>query len=122
MRDPNFVILYVRDAAASASFYAGLLGHPALESAPTFAMFALEHGTMLGLWTADGVSPAATPAGGSELAFTVDDAEAVRAAHDDWSARGLQIVQRPTDMDFGFTFTALDPDGHRLRVFAPRAG
>jgi len=24
-------------------------------------------------------------------------------------------------MDFGFTFVALDPDGHRLRVFAPSA-
>ena len=23
-------------------------------------------------------------------------------------------------MDFGRTFVALDPDGHRLRVFAPR--
>jgi hypothetical protein len=22
-------------------------------------------------------------------------------------------------MDFGHTFTAADPDGHRLRVFAP---
>ena len=27
----------------------------------------------------------------------------------------------PTAMDFGFTFVALDPDGHRLRVFAPGA-
>jgi hypothetical protein len=24
-------------------------------------------------------------------------------------------------MDFGCTFVALDPDGHRLRVFAPSA-
>jgi hypothetical protein len=28
-------------------------------------------------------------------------------------------VQPPTDMDFGRTFVALDPDGDRLRVFAP---
>jgi hypothetical protein len=28
-------------------------------------------------------------------------------------------VQSPIAMDFGFTFTAVDPDGHRLRVFAP---
>jgi hypothetical protein len=27
----------------------------------------------------------------------------------------------PTKMDFGTTFVALDPDGHRLRVFAPAA-
>ena len=24
-------------------------------------------------------------------------------------------------MNFGLTFTAVDPDGHRLRVFAPSA-
>jgi hypothetical protein len=23
------------------------------------------------------------------------------------------------DLDFGYTFTALDPDGHRLRPFVP---
>jgi len=28
------------------------------------------------------------------------------------------VRQEPTDMDFGFTFTMADPDGHRLRVFA----
>jgi hypothetical protein len=31
----------------------------------------------------------------------------------------LKIAQAPTAMDFGMTFVALDPDGHRLRVFAP---
>jgi catechol 2,3-dioxygenase-like lactoylglutathione lyase family enzyme len=29
--------------------------------------------------------------------------------------------QSPTELDFGRTFVALDPDGHRLRVFAPAA-
>ncbi|WP_374468302.1 hypothetical protein [Ferrovibrio sp.] len=29
------------------------------------------------------------------------------------------ILQPPTAMDFGYTFLAADPDGHRLRVFAP---
>jgi predicted enzyme related to lactoylglutathione lyase len=32
---------------------------------------------------------------------------------------GVAIAQKPVEMDFGYTFTALDPDGHRLRVFAP---
>jgi predicted enzyme related to lactoylglutathione lyase len=36
-----------------------------------------------------------------------------------WKLLGLDIIQEPTKMDFGFTFTAADPDGHRLRVFAP---
>ena len=36
----------------------------------------------------------------------------------DWAKRGLEIIQRPTEMEFGLTFVALDPDGHRLRVYA----
>jgi hypothetical protein len=31
----------------------------------------------------------------------------------------VSIIQEPTDMDFGRTFVGLDPDGHRVRVFAP---
>ena len=119
MTDFSFVLLYVDDPLASAAFYEGLLGRPAVESAPTFAMLPLNAGVMLGLWRRDGVKPAANPAGGSEIAFTVADAAAVRDTHAAWQARGLAIAQAPVAMDFGHTFVALDPDGHRLRVFAP---
>ncbi len=40
------------------------------------------------------------------------------ATHADWSKR-MSIAQVPTEMDFGNTFVALDPDGYRLRVFSP---
>jgi predicted enzyme related to lactoylglutathione lyase len=118
MTDFNFIILYVESPAASADFYAGLLGRAPVESSPTFAMFALDGGVMLGLWNRDGVVPAATAPGGFELAINHDDVDGV---HADWSGRGLTIVQPLTDMDFGRTFVALDPDGHRLRVFSPAA-
>ena len=122
MTDPNFVILYVKDPSASAAFYADLLNREPAEASPTFAMFALSSGVMLGLWLRDNVAPVAVaPAGGAELAITVPDADAVRATHADWNRRKLPIAQAPTAMDFGFTFVALDPDGHRLRVFAPAA-
>lgn len=120
MTDPNFVILYVESATASAAFYAGLLGKPPVESSPGFAMFALSSGVMLGLWTRQTVLPVTSAAaGGAELAISVADAATVRTLHTDWRKRGLTIAQAPTDMDFGHTFVALDPDGHRLRVFAP---
>jgi catechol 2,3-dioxygenase-like lactoylglutathione lyase family enzyme len=119
--DPNFLILYVANPTASAAFYADLLGKPPVEASPTFAMFALSSGVMLGLWAAPGVVPAATPAGGSELAFAVESDDAVRTRHAAWVAKGLPILQAPVAMDFGFTFTAADPDDHRLRVFAPGA-
>ena len=121
MSDPNFVLLYVNSPDDSAAFYAGLLGKAPVEASPTFAMVALESGVMLGLWAAHMVQPQATAAGGAEIAFAVDGMATVNAMHADWSAKGLRIVQAPTAMDFGFTFVALDPDGHRLRVFAPGA-
>lgn len=121
MSDPSFVLLYVDDPAASSAFYADLLGRPPVESSPTFVMFALASGMMLGLWSRHGVSPAATAPGGAELAFTVPDAAAVTATHAAWKGRGLTIAQSPAQLDFGHTFVALDPDGHRLRVFAPGA-
>jgi predicted enzyme related to lactoylglutathione lyase len=119
--DPNFVILYVKSSTNSAAFYADLLGKAPVEASPSFAMFALDGGAMLGLWAAHTVEPAATAAGGAEVAFAVGGIDAVRSMHATWSEKGLTIAQAPTGMDFGFTFVALDPDGHRLRVFAPGA-
>lgn len=120
MSGTNFLIFYVEKPEASAAFYSALLQRPPLESSPTFALFALDSGLMLGLWSRYTVEPAAAGRGGaSELAFTVADADAVDQRHVDWSLRGLPILQAPTDMDFGRSFVALDPDGHRLRVFAP---
>jgi predicted enzyme related to lactoylglutathione lyase len=116
MADFNFILLYVDNPTASGAFYADLLGKAPVEASPTFVMFALDSGVMLGLWSRHTVEPEATPVGGSEIAVTVEDVDAV---YTDWSARGLRIAQEPTDMDFGRTFVALDPDGHRLRVFRP---
>jgi len=119
MTDPSLVILYVDNPEASAAFYADLLGRTPVESSPTFVLFVLDSGVKFGLWSRHTVEPAASVAGGGgELAFSVADADAVRAFHSDWKGRGLTIAQAPVDMDFGHTFVALDPDGHRLRVYA----
>ena len=76
-------------------------------------------GLMLGLWKRDGVKPAATPPGGGEIAFTAAGGAEVDALFAQWRALGVKIAQEPTTMDFGYTFVGLDPDGQRLRVFAP---
>ncbi len=122
MTDPNFVILYVDSPAASAAYYARLLGREPVEASPTFAMIMLKPGLMLGLWSRHTVEPAAAAGGGgAEIAFTVADAAAVAATHDDWRDRGIAILQAPVALAFGRTFVAVDPDGHRLRVFCPGA-
>ncbi len=116
----NFVILYVKSPVESARFYSGLLGQPIADQAETFAMLPLNDQVMLGLWSAATVTPqpAASP-GAGEVAFTVESPADVDATHMSWRDKGLAILQSPTDLDFGRTFVALDPDGHRLRVFAP---
>ncbi|HET7493485.1 MAG TPA: VOC family protein [Bradyrhizobium sp.] len=119
MPDFSLVVLYVEDPAISSSFYEKLLGRSVVQSSPRFAMLPLNKDVMLGLWSRQDVDPRATSAGGVEIAFTVSDADAVRATHESWKGLGLKVAQAPTAMDFGVTFVALDPDGHRLRVFAP---
>lgn len=120
MPSPNFFIFFVNDPQASARFYGDLLGKPPIEASPTFAMFALDSGVMLGLWSSHTAEPSpAAAAGGCELAFSLDSDEEVDRTLSAWKERGLAILQAPTRMDFGYTFVALDPDGHRLRVFSP---
>jgi hypothetical protein len=92
MTDPNLIILYVDSPATSAAFYADLLGKQPAEAAT---------------------------GGGGEIAFAVEGADTVRAMHADCSRHGLRVTPAPTEMDFGHCFGTLDPDGHRLRVFAP---
>jgi catechol 2,3-dioxygenase-like lactoylglutathione lyase family enzyme len=117
--DPSYILLYVESATASAAFYGDLFGRPPVESSPGFALFVLASGVKFGLWTRHTVEPAATGTGGGEIAIAVADTDTLNALHTDWVRRGLPIAQPITDMDFGRTFVALDPDGHRLRVFVP---
>lgn len=118
----HLVVFYVRKPSESIAFYTALLGQPPVEQSPGFAMFALGPGLMLGLWAIPGVLPPATPAGGSELVFALPNSSEVKARHAAWTALSVPMVQMPAALDFGYTFTALDPDGHRLRVFAAAEG
>ncbi|BBP57399.1 VOC family protein [Pseudomonas sp. St316] len=119
MIKPNFFILYVDSPETSASFYADLLGSAPVEASATFAMFALDSGFMLGLWSKHTVEPRVACIGvAGEVAFSVAEKAVVDSTYQAWMARGLTVIQTPVDMDFGYTFVVLDPDGHRLRVFA----
>ncbi|MGO9700749.1 MAG: VOC family protein [Xanthobacteraceae bacterium] len=120
MTQPNFMLLYVDSPRASGEFYSALLAREPVETSPTFVLFVLDSGLKLGMWARHLVKPApSAPAGGTEIVIPVEKPAAVDTTHAVWRARGLPVIQEPTDMDFGRTFVALDPDGHRLRVFAP---
>jgi predicted lactoylglutathione lyase len=119
MSSPNFFIIYVDHPEKSAEFYAQLLGKPPLETSPTFAMFSLDAGVMLGLWSKHTVEPAAiVTGGGHEIAFAMESNAEVDQTYAKWQQLNVKILQTPTQLDFGYTFVALDLDGHRLRPFA----
>ena len=120
MQAPSFILLYVENPPVSAAFYEKLLGKPPVESSTNFALFILDGGLKLGLWRESDVAPKPTAqAGAVELLFSFQANDAVDALCRDWRGRGLPIAQEPTTMDFGYTFVALDPDGHRLRAMSP---
>jgi catechol 2,3-dioxygenase-like lactoylglutathione lyase family enzyme len=122
MVSPNQILAYVADAPRSAALYAKILNAQPIQASASFAMFSLPNGTILALWNRAEVEPRATLPGGTEIGFPAESRDAVLLTRDAWAKLGLRIIQEPVQMDFGFTFTAADPDGHRLRVFSPSAG
>ena len=123
MPNAKYILLYVDNPRASGRFYADLLGQEPVEAGPTFVLFVLPSGLKLGLWSRHTVEPATAPAGvplggGAEVGFTVESRAEVEALYAEWGKKDLRVVQKPTALDFGYTFVVLDPDGHRLRVFA----
>ena len=116
---PDFTILYVDNPPASTEFYKDLLGAEPVEASPTFSLFVLQNGMKLGLWSRHTVEPkASVTGGGGELAFRVETDAQVDETFAVWKAKDIAILQQPGTMEFGHTFTAADPDGHRLRVYA----
>lgn len=112
------ILLHVASPAASAAFYSRLLDREPVEASETFVIFALDSGLMLGLWSRATVVPASGGAPGcAEIGVRVDDAAAVDAMHADWAALDVPVLMPPTDFDFGRSFVAADPDGHRIRVY-----
>ena len=116
---PNSVILYVSDVEASTTFYREILGHGPIKTYPGFSVFALSDDVTLGLQAADEIEPAAEPyVGGVELSLSDVEHADVDRLHAQWEMLSIPMVLEPTVLEFGYTFVATDPDGHRLRVCA----
>lgn len=115
----SFTILYVENVERSLAFYRPLLGREPVEMMSGFALFVSETGMKFALWSKSNVIPTITTesAGAMEIAFEVPNEITLQIFHTKWRELGVSIIQEPMEMDFGSSFTAVDPDGHRLRVF-----
>lgn len=115
MASLGFVLLFVENPLKSGLFYADLLERKPVEESPTFVMFALDNGVMLGLWSKYTAEPRVERIGGaSEICFPSQDVDSL---YEKWGKKRVTVAQKPTDLDFGRTFVVLDPDGHRIRAY-----
>lgn len=114
--DPQLIVFYVKDLAASSVFYAELLDQNPAELSPFFATFLLRPDFKLGLWSNHDLD--LTDLGHcTELGFRAGSKEEVDELHAKWQDKGLGFVHPPMDTGFAYTFVAKDLDNHRLRVF-----
>jgi len=121
MGSVDFVVLYVKDLAASKKFYAGLFGCEPRDLSPTFSQFKMDSGLALELARIDTVDPpSAAGGGGMEFGWPVEDEAALWRTFEDWKSMGVVIAQEPKEQVYGLSLLGLDPDGHRIRVFVPK--
>ena len=119
MFKPNSIILYVNDVEKSTRFYTRLLNTEPVEQYSEFSVFALTDDMILGLQAKSGIDPAPQPhIGGTEICMSDVSNREVDEIFRKWSELGVEIIMKPAMLDFGYTFVATDPDGHRLRVCA----
>ena len=117
MNSLDYVILYVSNVDIMTRFYSEILGAKPVESSPGFSMFVLPSGLKFGLWLKSEVMPEVkVQPGACEIGMSLDSKESVKSLYKDWIQKEIKIVQEPAEMDFGYTFTALDPEDHRIRV------
>lgn len=119
MFKPNSIILYVSDVEKSTRFYTRLLNAEPVEQYSEFSVFALSDDMILGLQAKSGIAPAPQPhIGGTEICMSDISNREVDEIFRKWCELGVEIIMKPAMLDFGYTFVATDPDGHRLRVCA----
>ncbi len=120
MLSPNLLLFYVKNPLESAVFYEKIFAQKPLASFPTYVAFSFPNGFTFSLWSlaakdfvSDGTGHRA------ELAFMVSSEQEVRELRNAWEKIGVPIEQELREAVFGWTFVALDPDGHRIRVCIP---
>lgn len=116
MLEPSVIVFYVDNLTTSHRFYTELLGIKSIVHSPTYITFTLSNSMVIGLKDKNTQVVNITGNGGAELAFTVDSHTQVDQLFSDWQQQGIKILEQPTNVPYGYTFVAIDPDGNRLRV------
>ncbi|MFW7525388.1 VOC family protein [Vibrio ostreicida] len=112
------IVLYVIDIHASQTFYADLFNCKPTPLSPTFVAINLADNIKITLKQTAQLTPASdVTGGGTELSVAVADQARFEEVYRVWDAQGVVFAQYPEAHCYGLNFVALDPDGHRIRVF-----
>ncbi|MCW8336554.1 glyoxalase [Vibrio paucivorans] len=113
------IVLYVTEVKASSAFYAQLFDCTAEMLSPSFAVIEFASNVKVTLQQIDSLTPTSVvTGGGTELSIPVESKAVLEKIYRSWLLKGIEFAQLPEESVFGINFVALDPDGHRIRVFA----
>jgi catechol 2,3-dioxygenase-like lactoylglutathione lyase family enzyme len=113
-------VLYVEDIDISRKFYSDIFECEGVVLSPTFVSFPFGGALIELKQRAQALPPTQTTGGGTELSLSVEDPKTLRIIYELWEAKKVKLIQDLTELVFGITFVAVDPDGHRIRVFTQR--
>ncbi|MED5505250.1 MAG: VOC family protein [Pseudomonadota bacterium] len=114
----NSFVLYVTDINASKDFYSQTFQCEPKVLSPSFVALDFANNVTITLKQSNALVPSSdVTGGGTEISIPVADKSRLDTLFEEWRAQGMHFTQQPEDSVFGWNFVALDPDGHRIRVF-----
>lgn len=117
MATPNLFLVYVTDVERATAFYRDLFDLEPVMVTPRYVPFEIAPGVLLAVWSGRAEQVSRGLARTSEVGLMIPGGGAgVDAVHDEWVAKGVEILEPPVDDVFGRTFVAADPDGNLIRV------
>ena len=115
------VVLYVKNIEVSQQFYTQVLGCDSQVLSPTFVAINFANNITVTLKQNTDLTPVSSiTGGGSELSIVVADSTKLQQLYQSWKGHLVEFAQDPIQLLFGINFVALDPDGHRIRVFSQK--
>ena len=112
-------VLYVTDIHSSMDFYSKAFDCKPTLLSPTFAAITFGSNVKITLKQSDALTlTSKVTGGGTELSIAMTDKQALENLYKEWRAKGIQFEQTPEESVFGINFVAIDPDSHRIRIFA----
>ncbi|MBT0769531.1 VOC family protein [Kineosporia sp. J2-2] len=117
MAAPNLFLIYVTDVERATAFYRDLFAIEPSMITPRYVPFEVAPGVLFSLWSgrAEQVGPA-TPRTSEVGLMLPGSGEAVDRTYQEWTAKGVTVIEEPHDEVFGRTFVIADPDGNLIRV------